>query len=426
MDFVGYFSVELQEQVNTLMLPILALVGLAFAVLVDSYVEKRIKRIMLSIAAIVLSLIVENIAANAMVAAWDPSFVTVKTAMSAYNYIMRPVVIMLFICIVWDDPRRRLLWTLPVLNTAVYLTSLFAPWTFRTSEDGYFYRGPLGYTAHWTCLALLLCLLVVTLVKYRRVKGLEKMIPIANVALAALGGLMDARCHGNGTITFTEIAAVFCCVFYYIWLHLQFVREHEQALVSEQRIQIMMSQIQPHFLYNTLTTIQALCLENPRKAAAITERFATYLRQNLESLNEARLIPFRKDLDHTLVYAQIEMERFPGIHLDYEIEDEDFLLPALTVQPLVENAIRHGVRGMQRGQVDIITNLLPDCHEIVIRDNGKGFSPKEAPGREGLHIGLQNVRERLQRLCGGTMAIESEAGQGTRVTIRIPRGKEKP
>jgi sensor histidine kinase YesM len=187
----------------------------------------------------------------------------------------------------------------------------------------------------------------------------------------------------------------------------------------------MMSQIQPHFLYNTLTTIQALCLENPRKAASITERFAAYLRQNIDSLNETGLIPFRKELDHTLVYAQIEMERFPNIHLDYEIEDEDFLLPALTVQPLVENAIRHGVRGIPRGQIEIITNRLPDYHEIVIRDNGKGFCPEELPGTDRPHIGIQNVRERLKKLCDGTMTINSEEGRGTCITIHIPLGKEQ-
>ena len=115
------------------------------------------------------------------------------------------------------------------------------------------------------------------------------------------------------------------------------------------------------------------------------------------------------------------MERFPNIHMDYEIDDEDFLLPALTVQPMVENAIRHGVRGTPKGQVDIITNLLPDCHEIIIRDNGKGFSVKETPRTDEPHIGIQNVRERLQNLCDGTLTIESEKGKGTCVTIRIPR-----
>lgn len=422
---VGYLSLELQEQLNTLMLPFLVLIGLAFAVAVDPYVKKPVKRVMLMIDAIVTTIILACCVSNGLEAAWIPKYVTVQTALSVYCYIMRPVIIVLFIYVIWDDPRRRLFWIPAGLNAAVYLTTFFRNWTFHITPEGNFIRGAMGYTAHWIGILLLLCQLNITLWRFRKIEGRERLIPIANAVIVLAGVFLDSRCHDNGTISFTEICAVFCFAFYYIWLHLRFVREHEQALVAEQRIQIMMSQIQPHFLYNTLTTIQTLCLENPRKAAAITERFAIYLRQNIDSLNEAGLIPFRKELDHTLVYAQIEMERFPNIHLDYEIEDEDFLLPALTVQPLVENAIRHGVRGIPRGQIEIITNLLPDGHEIIIRDNGKGFRPEDQPGMERSHIGIQNVRERLQKLCGGTMTIESEEGRGTSVTIHIPQEKEQ-
>ena len=423
---MGYLSLELQEQLNTLMLPFLVLIGLAFAVAVDPYVKKPVKRVMLLIDAIETTIILACCVSNGLEAAWVPAYVTPQTALSVYCYIMRPVIIVLFIYVIWDDPRRRLFWIPAGLNAAVYLTTFFRHWTFHITPEGNFIRGAMGYTAHWIGILLLLCQLNIALSQSRKIEGRERLIPIANAVIVLLGVFLDSRCHDNGTISFTEICSVFCFAFYYIWLHLRFVREHEQALVAEQRIQIMMSQIQPHFLYNTLTTIQALCLENPRKAASITERFAAYLRQNIDSLNEAGLIPFRKELDHTLVYAQIEMERFDNIHLDYEIEDEDFLLPALTVQPLVENAIRHGVRGMPRGQIEIITNRLPDCHEIVIRDNGKGFCPEELPAADRPHIGIQNVRERLQKLCGGTMTIESEEGRGTCITIHIPLGKERP
>ncbi len=421
---MGYLSLELQEQLNTLMLPFLVLIGLAIATAADPYVKKPVKQVMLLIDVIEMSIILASCISNGLEAAWNPAYVTLQTALSVYCYIMRPGIIVLFIYIIWDDPRRRLFWIPAGLNAAVYLTAFFRPWTFFLSADGMFHRGPLGFAAHLAGLLLLICQLNIALSQSRKIEGREKLIPVANAVMLALGVLLDSRCQDNGTISFTEICTIFCFAFYYIWLHLRFVREHEQALVAEQRIQIMMSQIQPHFLYNTLTTIQALCLENPRKAASITERFAAYLRQNIDSLNEANLIPFRKELDHTLVYAQIEMERFRNIHLDYEIEDEDFLLPALTVQPLVENAIRHGVRGIPRGQIEIITNLLPDCHEIIIRDNGKGFRPEDLPGTDRSHIGIQNVRERLQKLCGGTMTIDSEAGRGTCVTIHIPLGKE--
>ena len=421
-------SLGLQEQLNTLLLPVLLMIGLGFSVCVDTYIKKPVRRAMLAIVAIILTLIVSNWAGNMMIDRWKPSFVMVKTGMSIYSYVMRPVCIVLFIYLVFESPKRRLFWIPAALNTAVYLTAFWKPWVFRIeAEDGLFYRGPLGYTAHAVSAMLLAAQMIAALLYFGKARHIERLIPIANSCIAVLGMVMDSMTYSSGTIPFAEIAAVFCSIFYYIWIHLQFVREHEQAMEAEQRIRIMVSQIQPHFLYNTLTTIQALCLENPKKAAAITEKFAAYLRRNIDSLNQRELIPFRKELDHTLVYAQIEMARFPNIHLDYEIEDEDFTIPALTVQPIVENAIRHGVRGMKKGQIDIITNPLPDCHEVVIRDNGKGFSTNELPyGTKEPHIGIQNVRERLERLCGGTMNIESGEGKGTCVTIHIPRRKESP
>jgi len=232
--------------------------------------------------------------------------------------------------------------------------------------------------------------------------------------------------EGQQSISFLTSAIIVGSVFYYIWLHLRFVREHERDLMAAQRIRIMMTQIQPHFLFNALNTIRALYAKDSPLAERTLEDFSTYLRQNLESLSQTDLIPVSKELEHTRLYAEIEMQRFPNVQVEYRIEDTQFEVPALTIQPLVENAIRHGVRGTPRGQIDIITNLLEDCHEIVIRDNGKGFSAGDAPAAGGSHIGLQNVRERLQRLCGGTMAIESRPGRGTRVIIRIPRGKEHP
>ncbi len=418
-------SIELQEQLNTLILPVLILAGLAFVVCVDSYVKRSFRYEMLAITAIILTLIIDNVIANKMMEAWDPVYTMAKTALSVYSYVMRPVCILLFIYILWDDPKRRLFWILIGLNTCVYLTAFFGPWVFMIHrEDGLFFRGPLGYTAHFVSSVLLIVQMVIVFSHFRNSRRVERLIPAVNSTLAIIAMLMDKSTETSGTITFSEIVAVFCSVSYYFWLHLQFVREHENALKAEQQIKIMFSQIQPHFLYNTLTTIQALCLENPRKAAVITEKFALYMRQNIDSLNWSSLIPFRKELDHVLVYAEIEMARFPNIHLDYEIEDEDFLIPMLTIQPLVENAIRHGVRGMPRGQIDIIVNLLPDGHEIVIRDNGKGFSMKEQPDPDSPHIGIQNVRERLEKMCGGTMTIDSKLGGGTRVIMRLPRRKE--
>ena len=126
-------------------------------------------------------------------------------------------------------------------------------------------------------------------------------------------------------VSFLTISIVISSALYYIWLHFQFVRAHEKDLAAEQRIQIMMSQIQPHFLYNTLATIRSLCLKSPETAAQTIDKFSRYLRQNLDTLSQSGLIPFRQELEHVKIYTEIEMLMFPYIHIRYDIEDDRFM-----------------------------------------------------------------------------------------------------
>ncbi|MBR3545070.1 MAG: histidine kinase, partial [Oscillospiraceae bacterium] len=193
-----------------------------------------------------------------------------------------------------------------------------------------------------------------------------------------------------------------------------------------QRIQIMMTQIQPHFLYNTLSTIQVLCSVDPQQAAEITGKFSVYLRQNLNSLEFPGMTTFEKELEHTRTYADIERVRFPNIRVEYEIEDSGFSLPPLTVQPIVENAIRHGVRIREEGIIRVSARRTEGGHEVVIADNGVGFDVAAAAQNEGTHIGLKNVQERIETMCGGSVTVDSRLGEGTTVTLFIPeREKEE-
>ena len=212
---------------------------------------------------------------------------------------------------------------------------------------------------------------------------------------------------------------------FYIWIHLQFVREHEEDLKARQRIQIMVSQIQPHFLYNTLSTIQAMCVTDPMGAKDTIEKFGIYLRQNIDSLSQAELIPVQKELEHTHIYAEIEMVRYENVMVEFNTPDLGFSLPTLTIQPLVENAIRHGVRIRENGLVTVRTRKKEGYHEIVVEDNGKGFDTGLIAHFDEEHIGLKNVRERIEKLCGGSMHIESCIGEGTVITIHIPERLRK-
>ena len=398
------------------------LIGLVFAVYMDEHISKKHRAIMLLVIAANFLLIVQNYVEFKLVV--GTAHIFLRTCVAIFGYCIRPVILALFIAIV--SPKKHIyVWALIGLNAAVSLTALFSRICFWIDAENNYHGGILCRFCLGVSILLLANLLYCTLRRYREKRQREIWLPllVAALILAACG--MDSISNkGNQPVEFLTIAAVSSCVCFYIWLHLQFVREHEQALMAEQRIEIMMTQIQPHFLNNTLSTIQALCRIDPEKAFDTTAKFGTYLRQNIEFLNQPDLIPLEKEIEHTRLYADIERLRFPNITVVYDLGDTEFSLPVLTIQPLVENAIRHGVRIRKSGLVTVRTQAYDDRHEITITDNGKGFDPRTATSG-GMHIGIQNVRERIERMCGGTLKIDSKIGEGTTVTIQLPRREEK-
>ena len=401
----------------------LQLFGMSFAVLTDRYLQKRHRRDLLFIAALLLCLVAQNLLETRLMQG-DHVFARTLTAIAGYS--IRPLVLLLFLRIVSPRKAHWLGWLLVGINAAVHLTALFSPVCFTITADNSFSRGPLGYTCHGISLLLLFNLMVLTIREYGHDRKQGLWIPLLNALLVVAAMAADTLLTVNLAISFLTVTMVSCSVFYYIWLHQQFVRRHERDLMAEQRIQIMMTQIQPHFLYNTLSTIQALCAIDPAKAVAITGKFSSYLRQNLNTLEFPGMISFEKELEHTRTYADIEMVRFPNIRVEYDIEDSGFSVPPLTVQPIVENAIRHGVRIREEGIIRVSAYQTEKGHEILISDNGVGFDVQTLGQNEGTHIGLKNVQERIETMCGGSVTVESRIGEGTRVTIVIPESEAEP
>lgn len=200
--------------------------------------------------------------------------------------------------------------------------------------------------------------------------------------------------------------------------------EKERKL-TEQRIATMISQIQPHFIYNTLGTIGQFCLEDPGKAADLVQQFSLYLRGNFTELDNPVPIRISQEIEHVQHYVSIEQIRFPDIQIQYDLQAEEFLLPALTVQPLVENAIKHGLMGLESGGcVKISTYETEDTYCVCVKDDGVGFDPSVfEDGNQ--HIGIKNIRGRIEAMCGGTLTVTSVPGEGTTALIEIPKEGEK-
>ena len=194
--------------------------------------------------------------------------------------------------------------------------------------------------------------------------------------------------------------------------------------LQESQISIMLSQIQPHFLYNTLNSIYQLCETNPMRARLMVNFFAEYLRNNLSTLEEPGLISFETELSHIKTYLEIEKIRFEDtLEIEYDIKCVDFSLPVLTVQPIVENAVKHGTSKKRGGgMVTISTDESKESYIIKVSDTGCGFDPTKSKNDGKRHVGIENVRQRLFNMCGGTLSIESEVDKGTLATIIIPKG----
>ena len=194
-----------------------------------------------------------------------------------------------------------------------------------------------------------------------------------------------------------------------------------EAELKDSRISIMLSQIQPHFIYNTLGTIERMCLKDPEKAFHLVRNFSLYLRGNFSELDSVTPIRFAEELKHVEYYVNIEKVRFPDMNIAYDVETTEFVLPALSVQPLVENAIKHGLMRLETGGTVLIRSYETPTHFCVeVKDDGVGFDTG-LPIDEKKHVGLRNIRGRLKAMVDGDLILESKPDGGTKAVIMIPK-----
>lgn len=213
-------------------------------------------------------------------------------------------------------------------------------------------------------------------------------------------------------------------------LLLEVMRQHNKQRImmqqelelSDSKVKLLMGQIQPHFIFNSLLAIQELCTEDPKKAEGAVQDFAVYLRSNLDAMGSTRMIPFTKELEHIRHYLSLEQaDPSETFQVEYDLAVQDFCVPPLSVQPIVENAVRHGMAMRDSGGViTIATREDARSYSIIVKDNGYGFDSATQEQMERKSVGLDNVRMRLAAQCNGSLEIDS--GEiGTIVKICIPK-----
>jgi len=196
-----------------------------------------------------------------------------------------------------------------------------------------------------------------------------------------------------------------------------------EALVTQAELDALRARISPHFLFNTLTTIAALTRRDPGRAHDLLVDFAEYFRDSLA--HHAESVPLDEELEHVEQYLRFEHARFGDklrVRMDVDPRARVALVPVLSLQPLVENAIGHGV-GPKKGGGTVRICAKPDGSriEIAVTDDGVGFVPGRVTPR-GLGIGLENVNARLTKIFGpeSALRIDSAPGHGTTVAFTVP------
>ena len=237
------------------------------------------------------------------------------------------------------------------------------------------------------------------------------IIPLVSVLLQAV--LFDLRIVVFGT----SIATLAMFGFVLVDQTEAHVRQREEA--ARRQAQVMALQMRPHFIYNVMTSLYYICAQDPKRAQQVTFDFTNYLRANFDAVAQESEVPFSKELEHTRAYLSVEQARLENaLVVDIDCPHTAFRLPPLTLQPLVENAVKHGADPeLPPLHVNITSKKEADCSIIMVEDTGPGFD--EAPQADGTASALDNIRERLAT-HGSSLEISPRQRGGTVAIMRIP------
>ena len=310
---------------------------------------------------------------------------------------------------------------------AVYLvmilTSPFTGAVFTIDAGGYYQEGILKEFSFILDPVVMVVVIILTL-RYRKTMKVKGILYLVSICVLTIPTML------LWDVWYPEPEYMMMTL-YFIMVFLLFHKEMTILLVkkekemAESKITTAISQIQPHFIFNSLSTIKFLVKKDPMEALEAIDEFSDYLRGSMNSLTRTCGVPFSEELELVNHYLYMEKKRFgDNIHIEYDIQLDGFLVPALSVQPIVENAVKHGIREKLNGGT-IVIETKEDAKDFIIQvtDDGAGFDPQDKKEDGKSHVGIANVQKRLALMCEGTLEIESAPQKGCQVTIRIPKRK---
>ncbi len=313
-----------------------------------------------------------------------------------------------------------------VLASICLVISQFADWFYYFDAHNFYHR-----TEHFwmpTAMGLVqILVLLILLLRNRRCFSRNTCTAVFLFTLIpVVSSLFQLLIYG---IAILNIGITIACLLAFLSFEVEQAQERAKMdrEMAQMRMDILLAQIKPHFLFNSLQTIKHLVKRDQEDAVRVIDAFSDCLRAEINSLSEQKCIPFSRELVHVESYLLLESRRFGDkLRVIYDIQEDGFMLPPLTLQPIVENAVRHGIRQRnQGGTVWIKTEADQGGVRITVKDDGVGFDPDASHDDDKVHVGIANVKARVEAICEGEFTVDSKPGCGTTVTITIPGIKRK-
>lgn len=314
---------------------------------------------------------------------------------------------------------RRLILGLVIVHVLILLYSQFNSLIYVIDENNIYHRSnqyPVVYVMTMLIMTIDIYLLITERSKLTRNEQIAFWIYFIIPSFAVIA---QVRIYGIYLLVFSTIITAFVMYLFILREKTELYYRREREL-DQLKSDILISQVQPHFIFNSLTAIRSLCNMDSEAYKAI-EHFAGFLRGSLDILNEKNCIPFLKELNTVENYLYMEKLRFEDkLKVVSDMRDTSFVLPACSLQILVENAVKHGIRMNRDGTGTMMMRSYKDIqnhyHIIEVHDDGVGFDTEAVPAGTG----LSNLRRRLEIMCNGQLEINSVPTKGTLARIKIP------
>lgn len=300
------------------------------------------------------------------------------------------------------------------------IVTQFTDHIYTVSEKNEYSRGPLYFLL--LIPPALMTIINIGYVIYQRDLFSRTQIKAFQVFLLIPFGCILIQMFSYGLMMIiigTAVASLF--MFGYLMTDIAAEQIRQKDENAKLKTETAVLQMRPHFIYNTMTSIYYLCEQDPQKAQKVTLDFTTYLRKNFNAIAKQDIIPFDEELIHTKAYLAVEQVRFEDILIvEFNTPHTEFCLPPLTLQPIVENAVKYGVDPEVSVplNITITTCKTDDGNIITIEDTGPGIGNTE--NNDQPHTAILNIRKRLELMCHGTLTLENRPGGGTIATIFIP------